>query len=182
MIRNLIFILGGLVFLFVAMSFINKDENYDKGQALVVGSETLSTVILGDTTVIVEIADDVLERSRGLSGRESLPENQGMLFVFGNADFHGIWMKEMFFPIDIVWIGKTSSDNSTKIDQSGDKDTSNNLNKNSETFYIVDIKKDAQPNSYPKIFHPKALSLYVLEINSDFLDKHNIKIGDEVRF
>lgn len=182
MIRNLIFILGAFVLLFLGLSFIDKDENWGNGQALVVESETLPTVIIGDTAVIVEIADDVFERSRGLSGRESLPENQGMLFVFDNPDFHGIWMKEMFFPIDIVWIGTSNSDNFVQEDKNEDVDTSNNLSKNSETFYIIDVKKDAQPDSYPEVFYPKKSSLYVLEINSGFLDKHNIKIGDEVHF
>ena len=40
----------------------------------------------------------------GLMFRPSLPEDRGMLFVFGELDFHGIWMKNCRFPIDIVWL------------------------------------------------------------------------------
>lgn len=40
----------------------------------------------------------------GLMFRPSLPEDHGLLFLFESADFHGIWMKNCRFPIDIVWL------------------------------------------------------------------------------
>jgi len=52
----------------------------------------------------VEIADIPLARQCGLSYRESLKPETGMLFVFGTVDFHSMWMKEMRFPLDIIWL------------------------------------------------------------------------------
>jgi uncharacterized membrane protein (UPF0127 family) len=44
------------------------------------------------------------DRAMGLMFRAELPEDHGMLFVFDRLDFHGIWMKNCRFPIDIVWL------------------------------------------------------------------------------
>jgi uncharacterized membrane protein (UPF0127 family) len=44
------------------------------------------------------------DRAMGLMFRPSLPSDRGMLFVFERPDFHGIWMKNCKFPIDIVWL------------------------------------------------------------------------------
>ena len=52
----------------------------------------------------VDIARTPEEQKQGLSGRESLKNNEGMLFIFSRADFYGFWMKEMKFPLDMVWV------------------------------------------------------------------------------
>jgi hypothetical protein len=44
------------------------------------------------------------DRAMGLMFRSSLPSDHGMLFLFERPDFHGIWMKNCKFPIDIVWL------------------------------------------------------------------------------
>src|SRR4029077_12468243 len=44
------------------------------------------------------------DRAMGLMFRPSLPSDRGMLFVFAQPDFHGIWMKNCKFPIDILWL------------------------------------------------------------------------------
>lgn len=44
------------------------------------------------------------DRAMGLMFRPSLPKDRGMLFVFERTDFHGIWMKNCRFPIDILWL------------------------------------------------------------------------------
>ena len=61
-----------------------------------------------------------------------------MLFVFPDNDQHGIWMKDMKFPIDIIWI--------------------------SENYNIVHVKKDATPESYPTVFKNSKPARYVLEL------------------
>jgi uncharacterized protein len=111
---------------------------------------------IGDTRLLVEVVDTQKERIQGLSGREGLEKNNGMLFVFDNEDSHGIWMKDMNFAIDILWI---------------DSD-----------FNIVNIKKYANPESYPEIFLPQTPNKYVLEVNVGFLEKNDIKIGDKINF
>ena len=52
------------------------------------------------TEVMVEDGD----RAMGLMFRASLAQDHAMLFIFETADFHGIWMKNCKFPIDIVWL------------------------------------------------------------------------------
>lgn len=61
-------------------------------------------VLIGGKKIRVDIADTVVTRTQGLSGRTSLAETDGMLFVFENADRYGFWMKDMNFAIDIIWI------------------------------------------------------------------------------
>src|SRR5437870_13130998 len=50
----------------------------------------------------VMVSDE--DRQMGLMFRPSLPLDHGMLFIFAQPDFHGIWMKNCKFPIDIVWL------------------------------------------------------------------------------
>ncbi len=52
----------------------------------------------------VEIADTMATRAQGLSGRERLSEDEGMFFIFPIPAIYPFWMKDMEFPIDIVWI------------------------------------------------------------------------------
>ena len=85
-----------------------------------------------------------------------LKENEGMLFVFNHADKYSFWMKDMNFPIDIVWIG--------------------------EDMHVVYIKKNALPTSYPETFTPNQDAKYVLEVISSFSEKNNLKVGDKVEF
>jgi uncharacterized membrane protein (UPF0127 family) len=44
------------------------------------------------------------DRAMGLMFRPSLPQDRGLLFVFEQVDFHGFWMKNCRFPIDMVWL------------------------------------------------------------------------------
>jgi uncharacterized membrane protein (UPF0127 family) len=55
--------------------------------------------------VEVMVSDE--DRAMGLMFRPSLPPDRGMLFLFETPDFHGIWMKNCKFPIDILWLDET---------------------------------------------------------------------------
>src|SRR3989344_6207881 len=85
----------------------------------------------------VEIADEAEEQIEGLSGREGLGENEGMLFVFENPGRYSFWMKDMNFPIDIIWL------------DAGMK--------------VIYIKEDARPEDGEANFGPDTESKYVLE-------------------
>ena len=61
-------------------------------------------LLVGDTWLTVEIAEEPAERAAGLSKRCGLVEGQGMVFLFGQPTQTSFWMKEMRFPLDIVWI------------------------------------------------------------------------------
>jgi uncharacterized protein len=116
-----------------------------------------ATARINNKTFKLEIADTPAAQQKGLSGRDSLAQDQGMLFVFDKADYYSFWMKNMKFPIDIIFIR-------------GDK--------------IVSISKNAvAPKSADAslpIYKPEAPVDKVLEINSGLSDKHNIKKGDKV--
>lgn len=92
------------------------------------------------------------EREKGLSGTDSLPEGQAMVFAFPSDKQWGIWMKEMNYPIDIVW-----------------------LNSDREVVHTV---KNAQPSSYPDtIFRPDVDSRYVIELPSGTIERTGITKG-----
>jgi uncharacterized protein len=56
-----------------------------------------------EVEVRVEIADTDPERQRGLMGRTALPEDQGMLFVFGGEQELSFWMKNTLIPLSIAF-------------------------------------------------------------------------------
>jgi uncharacterized membrane protein (UPF0127 family) len=106
-------------------------------------------------TVQVEVESTEAAREQGLSGRMSLPEGSGMLFVFQTPGVYGFWMKDMNFALDMLF-----------ADANGK---------------IVTIVRDATPESYlqnpPQVFYPKSPILYVLEVPAGFADAHNIQEG-----
>jgi len=120
-----------------------------------IDKENLPHARLGGATIKVEIADTQDEQTLGLSGRESLPNGRGMLFVFQELSEHMFWMKDMKFPIDIIWLA--------------------------ENFKIVDVKENATPESYPDVFLPTEKARYVLEVQAGFFARHRLKLGDKVR-
>lgn len=63
-----------------------------------------ATVRMGGEEFKVDVAENMLTREKGLSGREPLKDNEGMFFIFGYSAKHSFWMKDMKFPIDIIWI------------------------------------------------------------------------------
>ena len=112
---------------------------------------------IGDTELRVEVARTDEERSAGLGGRESLRTDEGMLFVFDKQGFYVFWMKDMLFPLDIVWINKDKK--------------------------IVDVITDVQPETYPDFEYVNDfLATSVLEVNAGFFEKHGLKLGDTVEF
>lgn len=115
-----------------------------------------SVLRIASTTLNIGIADTNTERAQGLSGRVSLGENEGLLFVFEKEGGYGFWMKDMNIPIDIAWLDKDKA--------------------------IIHIENAVSPATYPQVFYPPSPSLYVLEANSDFFHAHDIKIGDKADF
>ncbi len=94
------------------------------------------------------------QRQKGLSGRMSLAQDRAMLFVFDGESRRCIWMKDMQFPIDIVWL-------------SGSKQ-------------IVAIERNVSPSTYPSSFcHDD--SHYVLEFAAGAVDAADLRIGEHVR-
>jgi uncharacterized protein len=107
------------------------------------------------TPLRVTVVEKEEERMRGLSGRESLEPTEGMLFIFPQSGYHSFWMKEMRFPIDIIWVGEDGT--------------------------IVDIAPVVRPETYPKAFEPKAPARYVIEASAYFTQSFGISVGDTVQ-
>lgn len=66
--------------------------------------ENKGEVKINEQIIVVDIVRDESARAKGLSGREGLGVNEGMLFIFDEPGIYPFWMKGMKFPIDIVWI------------------------------------------------------------------------------
>jgi len=110
-------------------------------------------VRLAGQELVVEIADTPAEWSRGLSGRENLAENSGMLFVYGDYNIRSFWMKGMKFPLDIVWI---------------------------KDGIVMECEKQVQVldknGQISQVLSPSEVN-YVLEVNSGICEKYGIVPG-----
>jgi hypothetical protein len=62
------------------------------------------TTTIGETTFVLEVADSEQKRQLGLSKRKSLKDNEGMIFIFDIPGYYAFWMKDMKFPIDIIFL------------------------------------------------------------------------------
>ena len=111
------------------------------------------TLTLGGTEIKLELAQTDEEQELGLSYRDSLPEDTGMLFVYTQDARPSFWMKGMNFPLDIIWLDKN--------------------------WEIVGYEDGVAPDTYPKTFPAPAPIRYVLEVNAGFVDKHSLKVGDK---
>ena len=60
----------------------------------------------GEQTFNVRLADTDETREKGLMDVKSMDNEDGMLFVFDEEDHHGIWMKNTYIPLDVVWINE----------------------------------------------------------------------------
>lgn len=109
-------------------------------------------IIINGKALKVDIADNTEERNRGLGGRKFLGKNEGMLFVFQKPDKYSFWMKDMRFPLDIIWINENKT--------------------------ISAVSKNISPETYPASFSPSDPVKYVLEVNAGWSEKNEIKAGD----
>lgn len=105
---------------------------------------------------VLEVADDALERRRGLSERPSLGTREGILLVFDEPGFHGVWMRGMKFPLDLLW-----------LDEDG---------------ILVDFARSVEPETYPAIFRPSRPAAFLIEASAGTLERTKLKIGDRVEF
>lgn len=148
MVKNVIII---LFFIFLTLSFVSSNKE----------KEGFVLIKHQNAVLLAKVAKTNDERIRGLSGRESLENNEALLFVFDKEDNYGIWMKDMNFSIDIAWLDKNKK--------------------------IIYIENNVSPETFPKTFYPTnnefdSKTLYVLETNANFFLENNIKVGDFLNF
>lgn len=118
-------------------------------------------IVVGGVALQASIADTSDERILGLSNTPYLPVDVVKLFAFGAPGSHSIWMKNMNYPLDILW-----------ADESG---------------VIVHIVENASPATYDSVNEKNSQSFsspipawYVLEANAGFVATNDIVLGDKI--
>lgn len=115
----------------------------------------IGTLSINDKKINIEVASSGSDHYRGLSNRESLCQDCGMLFNFSDYDERIFVMRDMKFPLDIIFI---------------------NNNK------IINIASNLEPEgSRPAHTYSSQDKVNrVLEVNSGYCKKNNIKVGDKI--
>jgi uncharacterized membrane protein (UPF0127 family) len=115
-------------------------------------------------TADLAITDE--QKAEGLAVKDSLKENEGMLFVYEQPSDQSFWMKDMKFPIDIIWLDSNGT--------------------------VVHIEQNLQPCisvANPgvsvlncPVYTPDLEAMYVLETVAGFSQRHNIVNGTKIDF
>lgn len=112
-----------------------------------------SGIKIGSEYYELERVNTLEKLQLGLSGRNSLEDNSGMIFVFPDERDQCIWMKDMKFALDIIWL---------------------NPEKN-----IIAIEQNVSPETYPNQYcHGPAK--YVIELNAGDVESAKIEVGQSV--
>lgn len=166
--KNLTLTIIGLVLICgVAAALIIGGEDTGKKAPAVTTASACGTyrkdgvMTINNKKINVEIAYTDAEKTKGLGGRPCIQSDQGMLFDFGKDGQYAMWMKDMKFPIDIIWI-------------------------NSE-HRIAGLWQDVEPSTYHSknpLFENDSqhLARYVLEIKADQSKDLDATLGTAVYF
>lgn len=151
---NKIIVIFGLILIIIAgVAFYQFSKN--QGQQM----QTNGKATINEQTFDVEVVRDAKDQQIGLTKYNAINENQGMLFIFERPDTYGFWMRNMKFPLDIIFIRDDT---------------------------VVAISKEVQPVEQeaenPPVYQPEVPADKVLEIQSGLAEKYNIKTGDKVEF
>ena len=98
------------------------------------------------------------DRAMGLMFRPSLPLDRGMIFVFEVPEFHGIWMKNCKFPIDILW-----------------------LDEQKQVVHVAESVPPCKAEPCP-VYSPMRRAAYVIELNAGQARREKAVLGATVGF
>ena len=117
-----------------------------------------SKICFKNNCYFAEIVRTQAEKEKGLMYRKNLDKKQGMLFINNEEKIYPFWMKNMRFPLDIIWLD-------------------NNLE-------VVFVAKNAQPCGEGECNNiiPNKPARYILEINSGEADRIGLKQGDRFHY
>ena len=107
--------------------------------------------------ISVEVADTLKKRSLGLGKRTSLKKGWGMLFVFEKRKPHRFWMKDMQFPLDIIWLD------------------------NHRIVHIIHNAKPTNSKDEPEVMTSPVSANFVLEIAAGMAAKLLLKTGQRMK-
>jgi hypothetical protein len=118
----------------------------------------VTKITFAGVTLTVELATTSAEQEQGLSDRNSMPADQGMLFVFSQEAQWGFWMHEMRFPLDIIWFNASRQ--------------------------AVFIEQDLPPctPSACLVYTPITNAMFVLEVNAGFVATNSVSLGESFVF
>lgn len=121
-----------------------------------VQSQKTTKLSIGARQYYLDVASDEATMQKGLSGRKTMASDHGMLFVFAKTGNHCFWMKDMNFPIDIIWLDDDKS--------------------------IVYIETDVSPSTYPSSFCPGKPARYVIELLAGEAVSTGMSLGQKLKF
>ena len=117
-------------------------------------TEMLNNIIAGESSIELEYADTHSEQVLGLSGRDALEKDSGMLFIYDYPDTRCMWMKDMRFSLDMIWLDKDQK--------------------------VLKIARSISPDTFPQTFCA-GNAKYVIELNTGMADKLRYKVGDYIK-
>jgi uncharacterized membrane protein (UPF0127 family) len=138
-----------LIFLFIAGCNIGKNNR-----------ESIKTIEVGNHIIEIEIADTPEEWETGLSYRDTLPENHGMLFVFPDESRRAFWMRGCHFDIDLAYIKA-----------------------NGTISEIITMKKEPlyTPPNFLKTYPSQSTRIkFALEMIGGWFEEHNVNVGTRI--
>ena len=106
-------------------------------------------------TFRIEIATTEMELRQGLKFRDSMEDDQGMLFVFDGSEPRGFWMEDTYMPLDMLFIDYENT--------------------------IFQIEENTEPFS-TELIDAEGFNLYTLEVKAGTCAKHKITVGDKIEW
>lgn len=143
----------------LALLVLSLKEKYKRSSASTPVAIKGPIVTIRDKTFTVEVADSPQERSIGLSNRQSLTQNAGMLFVFENPGIQAFWMKNTLIPLDMIFV---HDDQIVTIHRN------------------VPVQAPETPDTQLPRYAPTGPVNFVLEINAGLSDTYGFTEGDTV--
>lgn len=113
------------------------------------------SVGIGKNHYALEVSDTEEKRIKGLSGRDDLEQGTGMIFVYPQAGNECIWMKDMHFSLDILWLNEAKK--------------------------VTKIERSVSPGTYPRSFCAGGTQ-YVIELQAGEAVKAGVKVGQQIDF
>ena len=109
---------------------------------------------IGETSLMVEVADTHEDRVQGLMNRKELDYGKGMLFVFEKEQKMSFWMKDTSIPLSIAYISKSG---------------------------VIREIHDLKPFSLSPVYSEHSV-LYALEVNQGWFEDQGVSVGDSIQF
>lgn len=122
------------------------------------GPAVIALTLPSGKVLEVEVMVRDEDRAMGLMFRPSLPEDRGVLFVFDELDFHGIWMKNCRFPIDILW-----------------------LDEHRKVVHLAESVPPCKSDPCP-VYHPLRKAAFVVELTAAQARREKVALGATLNF